>query len=231
MRFVLDARPSPQFRVTALASCLPPKGVIGGIIAIGTSQLPLAFKRRQHAEPEPEGRLFIFRLVDDDEGERSETKVCGPCLAQAACIALPTPVTTVTTAGPGVLFVGSGTRVYCVRIGPRDDDDDLMAEGSFPARIPAELRELGPGDPKFDSAYLSQSLSVTLVAQTSTRRGVTGLAAGPPLGQIGDHTADVARGHLTAGQPSFLWTASSIFWTPSSSFWTPSTRTLPDAGR
>ena len=132
LRFVLDARPSPQFRVTALASCLPPKGVIGGIIAIGTAQLPLAFKRRQHAEPEPEGRLFIFRLVDDDEGERSETKVCGPCLAQAACIALPTPVTTVTTAGPGVLFVGSGTRVYCVRIGPRDDDDDLMAEGSFP---------------------------------------------------------------------------------------------------
>jgi len=201
LRFVLDARPSPQFRVTALASCLPPKGVIGGIIAIGTSQLPLAFKRRQHAEQEPEGRLFIFRLVDDDEGEGSETKACGPCLAQAACIALPTPVTTVTTAGPGVLFVGSGTRVYCVRIGPRDDDDDLMAEGSFPARIPAELRELGPGDPKFDSAYLSQSLSVTLVAQTSTRRGVTGLAAGPPLGQIGDHTADVARGHLTAGHP------------------------------
>ena len=171
--------------------------MIGGIIAIGTAQLPLAFKRRQHVEPEPEGRLFIFRLVDDDEGEGSETKVCGPCLAQAACIALPTPVTTVTTAGPGVLFVGSGTRVYCVRIGPRDDDDDLMAEGSFPARIPAELRELGPGDPKFDSAYLSQSLSVTLVAQTSTRRGVTGLAAGPPLGQIGDHTADVTRGHLT----------------------------------
>ena len=58
--YVLDARPSPRFRVTALASCHPPKGVIGGIIAVGTSQLPVTYKRRQHGPPEPEGRLFIF---------------------------------------------------------------------------------------------------------------------------------------------------------------------------
>ena len=134
--YVLDARPSPRFRVTALASCHPPKGVIGGIIAVGTSQLPVTYKRRQLGPPEPEGRLFIFRLVDNDD----KRNPCGPCLAQAACIALPSPATCIATAGPGVLFVGSGNRVYCIRIGPRDDDDDV------PARIPDDIRELGPGD-------------------------------------------------------------------------------------
>ena len=186
--YVLDARPSPRFRVTALASCHPPKGVIGGIIAVGTSQLPVTYKRRQLGPPEPEGRLFIFRLVDNDD----KRNPCGPCLAQAACIALPSPATCIATAGPGVLFAGSGNRVYCIRIGPRDDDDDV------PARIPDDIRELGPGDPRFDAAYLSQSLSVTLVAQTTARRGVTSLAVGPPptrsdgfVGGVGSHS----RGH------------------------------------
>ena len=182
--FVLDARPSPRFRVTALASCHPPKGVIGGIIAVGTSQLPVTYKRRQHGPPEPEGRLFIFRLVDNDD----ERNPCGPCLAQAACIALPSPATCVATAGLGVLFAGSGNRVYCIRIGPRDDDDDV------PARIPDDVRELGPGDPRFDAAYLSQSLSVTLVAQTTARRGVTALAVGPPLLRSNGFVGR-ARGH------------------------------------
>ena len=182
--YVLDARPSPRFRVTALASCHPPKGVIGGIIAVGTSQLPVTYKRRQHGPPEPEGRLFIFRLVDNDD----ERNPCGPCLAQAACIALPSPATCVATAGPGVLFAGSGNRVYCIRIGPRDDDDDV------PARIPDDVRELGPGDPRFDAAYLSQSLSVTLVAQTTARRGVTALAVGPPLLRSNGFVGR-ARGH------------------------------------
>ena len=186
--YVLDARPAPRFRVTALASCHPPKGVIGGIIAVGTSQLPVTYKRRQHGPPEPEGRLFIFRLVDNDD----KMNPCGPRLAQAACIALPSPATCVATAGPGVLFAGAGNRVYCIRIGPRDDDDDV------PARIPVDVRELGPGDPRFDAAYLSQSLSVTLVAQTTARRRVTALAVGPPptrsdrhVGGVGSHS----RGH------------------------------------
>ena len=194
--YVLDARPSPRFRVTALASCHPPTGVIGGIIAVGTSQLPVTYKRsRRLGPPEPEGRLFIFRLVDNDD----ERNPCGPCLAQAACIALPSPATCIATAGPGVLFAGSGNRVYCIRIGPRDDDDDV------PARIPDDVRELGPGDPRFDAAYLSQSLSVTLVAQTTARRGVTSLAVGPPptrphgfVGGGGSHSRGVgsrSRGH------------------------------------
>ena len=117
---------------------------------------------------------------------------CGPCLAQAACIALPSPATCVATAGPGVLFAGAGNRVYCIRIGPRDDDDDV------PARIPDDVRELGPGDPRFDAAYLSQSLSVTLVAQTTARRRVTALAVGPPLlSRSNRHVGGVgrARGH------------------------------------
>ena len=179
--------------MTALASCHPPKGVIGGIIAVGTSQLPVTYKRRQHGPPEPEGRLFIFRLVDavDPKGG-PQMNPCGPCLAQAACIALPSPATCVATAGPGVLFAGAGNRVYCIRIGPRDDDDDV------PARIPVDVRELGPGDPRFDAAYLSQSLSVTLVAQTTARRRVTALAVGPPLLSRSDrHVGGVgrARGH------------------------------------
>lgn len=191
--YVLDARPAPRFRVTALASCHPPKGVIGGIIAVGTSQLPVTYKRRQHGPPEPEGRLFIFRLVDavDPKGG-PQMNPCGPCLAQAACIALPSPATCVATAGPGVLFAGAGNRVYCIRIGPRDDDDDV------PARIPVDVRELGPGDPRFDAAYLSQSLSVTLVAQTTARRRVTALAVGPPLlSRSNRHVGGVgrARGH------------------------------------
>ena len=120
-----DAAPLTHVLTTADASAKalchvpPPPGVLGGVVAVALRgpacrprRIRVGISLRSHRRVE--GRLLLMRLVETPWRRAFEV---------AATVALPHPATCVAPAGPGLVFVGCGPRVYCVRAYQRDAFD------------------------------------------------------------------------------------------------------------
>ena len=134
-------------------------------------------------------------VKEDKKQQRGSKRTLG----LAATVALPHPVTCIASAGPGMLFVGAGPKVYCIRITNCSDGGQIVS-GLL-------------GDSFFNPMSLSGTLSATLVAQTAVRHRVTAIAAGLPSfapAHVGSHSKlskggrdDVIRGREGAGNAPY----------------------------
>jgi hypothetical protein len=184
-----DAAPLRHVLTTADASAKalchvpPPPGVLGGVVAVALRG-PARRPRRVRVgislhHRRVEGRLLLMRIVETPWRRAFEV---------AATVALPRPATCVAPAGPGLVFVGCGPRVYCVRACQRD---------AFDAAEEAESVR----------GTLAGTLVASNYAHLSARRRVRAVASGGDScgggGGGGERAIPIAFADARAGAPAF----------------------------